>query len=257
MLTTTRPPFVSLSLFKDRNFLTGNVFIFVVGMVLFATLALLPPLMQGLMNYSVVTTGLAVAPRGFGTVCAMFIVGRLGPRIDARVILAAGFALTALSLRLMTGFDLQMDEATFVWTGFVQGFGTGLVWLPLATVTFATLPPALRNEGTALFSLTRNIGSSIGISLVETLLTRSTQTLHAQLAEHVTRFNPQVQLRLQGAAPDAHSLASIDSMVNLQAQMMAYNNDFKLMMVMTLCAIPLILLLRRSGGRRMDAAVLE
>ena len=109
MLTTTKPPFVSPALFKDRNFLTGNVFIFVVGVVLFATLALLPPLLQDLMNYPVVLTGLVTAPRGIGTLVAMFIVGRLMGRVDTRLIIAAGFALTAFSLWQMTGFYLQMD----------------------------------------------------------------------------------------------------------------------------------------------------
>src|ERR1700682_2712572 len=164
MLTTSKPAFVSPALFKDRQFVTGNVFIFVVGVVLFATLALLPPLLQDLMNYPVVLTGLVTAPRGIGTLAAMLIVSRLIGRIDTRLIIVTGLAITALSLWQMTGFYLQMDTSMVIWTGLAQGLGSGMVYVPLATVAFATLAPAYRNEGTAFFSLIRNIGSSIGIS---------------------------------------------------------------------------------------------
>src|ERR1700723_2200122 len=151
MLTTTGQRFVSPVLFKDRNFLTGNVFIFIVGMVLFATLALLPPLLQDLLNYPVVTTGLVTAPRGAGTLAAMFIVGRLMGKVDVRLLLATGFGMTAVSSWQMTGFDVLMDSSTVVWSGVLQGLGTGFVYVPLAAATFATLTPALRNEGTSIF----------------------------------------------------------------------------------------------------------
>ena len=126
MLTTTKQRFVSPALFKDRNFVTGNVFIFVVGVVLFATLALLPPLLQDLLNYPVVTTGLVTAPRGVGTLVAMFIVGRIMGKVDMRLIIGVGFALAAFPSWQMTGFDLQMGTATVVWSGLVQGLGTRL-----------------------------------------------------------------------------------------------------------------------------------
>ena len=168
MLTTTRAPFVSPALFKDRNFLTGNVFIFVVGVVLFATLALLPPLLQDLMDYPVVLTGLVTAPRGVGTLVADVHrrpadgQGRHPPhhrrrlRADRVVALADDAASTC-----------RWTAASMVWSGLVQGLGTGFVYVPLAAVTFATLSPRCRNEGTAVFSLIRNIGSSIGISVVD------------------------------------------------------------------------------------------
>ena len=257
MLTTTKPPFVSTALFKDRNFLTGNVFIFIVGVVLFATLALLPPLLQDLLNYPVVTTGLVTAPRGIGTFFAMFVVGRIMGKIDTRLIIGVGFLLTALSSWQMTHFDLQMDSAAVIWSGLVQGVGTGLVYVPLAAVTFATLSPQLRNEGTAIFSLTRNLGSSIGISVVETLLTRNTQIMHATLAEHVTRYNPVLRAQLPAGAPAPHTLAALDAMVSGQAAMIAYNNDFKLMAVLSMAAIPLVLLLRKGGRRIPEPVVIE
>ena len=256
MLTTTRERFVSPALFKDRNFLTGNAFIFVVGVVLFATLALLPPLLQDLLNYPVVTTGLVTAPRGLGTLLAMFLVGRIMGKVDLRLIIGAGFALTAFSSWQMTGFDLQMGPATIVWSGLAQGLGTGFVYVPLAAATFATLAPALRNEGTAIFSLTRNLGSSIGISVVETLLTRNTQIMHSTLAEHVSAYNPILQHQM-GGSPTVAALAGVNAAVTGQAAMVAYNDDFQLMMYLCLAAIPLVLLLRKGGARPSEPMAIE
>jgi len=247
MLTTTKTRFVSPALFKDRNFITGNLFIFIVGAVLFATLALLPPLLQDLLNYPVVTTGLVTAPRGMGTLVAMFIVGRMMGKVDTRLIIGTGFALTAMSCWQMTGFDLQMDSSKVVWSGISQGLGTGFVYVPLAAATFATLSPALRNEGTAIFNLIRNLGSSIGISVVNTLLTRNTQIVHSTLGERVTRYSPLLHAPLPGGPASLRSLAGLNATVTEQAAMIAYNNDFQLMMVLSLVAIPLVLLLRKGA----------
>jgi len=248
MLTTTEQRFVSPALFKDRNFVAGNVFVFIVGLVLFATLALLPPLLQDLLNYPVVTTGLVTAPRGFGTLAAMFIVGRVMGKIDIRLIIATGFALTAVSSWQMTGFDLQMDSSAVVWSGIFQGLGTGLVYVPLAAATFATLSPSLRNEGTSFFSLIRNLGSSIGISVVNTLLTRNTQIMHATLGEHVSRYSSVLHAQMGSGSPSLRTMAGLNATVTEQGSMIAYNNDFKLMMVLSLAAIPLVVLLRKASG---------
>jgi len=248
MLTTTEQRFVSPALFKDRNFLTGNVIIFVVGAVLYATLALLPPLLQDLLNYPVVTTGLVTAPRGAGTLAAMFIVGRLMGKVDVRLIIATGFTLAAVSSWQMTGFDVQMDSTTVVWSGVLQGLGTGFVYVPLAAATFATLTPALRNEGTSIFSLTRNLGSSIGISVVNTLLTRNTQIVHATLGEHVSRYSSVLRAQMPAGTPSLRTMAGLNATVTEQASMIAYNNDFRLMMILSLTAIPLVFLLRKTRG---------
>jgi MFS transporter, DHA2 family, multidrug resistance protein len=148
----------------------------------------------------------------------------------------------------MTGFDLQMDSATVVWSGLSQGLGTGFVYVPLAAATFATLTPALRNEGTAIFSLTRNLGSSIGISVVNTLLTRNTQIMHSTLGGHVTRYSSVLRARLPDGPLSLRAMASLNATVTEQAAMIAYNNDFKLMLVLSLAAIPLVFLLRKASG---------
>ncbi len=220
--------------------------------MLFATLALVPPLLQNNMQYPVVLTGLVTAPRGMGTMVAMFIVGRLLSYFDARLIIAVGLALTAFSLWQMTQFSLLMDSWPVIISGVLQGFGVGLVWVPLSTVAFTTLPANLRNEGTAFFNLLRNIGSSIGISVVFFLLTQNTQRIHAAMGSNVTPYdilnNPAALhfnlLTMQG-------LAGLDGTMFNQAAMIAYIDDFQLMMVLTLATIPFLFLIKKvrpSGG---------
>jgi DHA2 family multidrug resistance protein len=255
MVTTRKTRFVEPSLFKDRNFVAGCAFIFNVGLLLFATLALLPPLLQDLMNYPVVTTGLVTAPRGAGTLIAMIVISRFSKFVDVRVMIGLGFTLSAFSAWQMSRFDLQMDINTVLWSGLAQGCGTGMVFVPLAGVAFATLKPTLRNEGAAMFSLSRNLGSSIGISVVETLLTRNTQTAHASLAEHVTPFSPLLHAQFPGGVPTLQRLSALNAQVTEQAAMIAYNDNFKLMFWLSLAAIPLVLLLRKGGAPRSDEAV--
>jgi MFS transporter, DHA2 family, multidrug resistance protein len=255
MITTRKTRFLDPALFKDRNFVAGCLFIFNVGLLLFATLALLPPLLQDLMNYPVVTTGLVTAPRGVGTLLAMIVISRLPKLVDQRLILGCGFALTAFSAWQMTHFDLQMGMSAVMWSGIAQGFGSGMVFVPLSAVAFATLKASLRNEGAAMFSLSRNLGSSIGISIVETLLTRNTQTAHASLAEHVTPFSPLVRAQFPGGAPSMQGLSALNARVTEQAAMIAYNDNFKLLLWLSLAAIPLLLFLRKGGAPRSDEAL--
>ena len=251
---TSKSPFVSPGLFADRNFAIGNLFVFIVGVVLFATLALLPPLLQDLMGYPALTTGLVTAPRGIGAFLTMIVVGRLVGRVDTRLLIAGGFLATALSLWLMCGFSLQMDSRLVIWGGYLQGIGTGLVYVPLAAIAFATLTPQLRSEGTAIFSLLRNVGSSIGISVVQAQLTRSTQVMHAQLAEQLQPFGGHLQAKLPFDIGTIHGLAMLNAEVTRQATMIAYNNDFKLLLVLTVVVAPLLLLLRKpKAGSAPDA----
>jgi DHA2 family multidrug resistance protein len=258
MVTARRKRFLEPALFKDQNFLTGCVFMTMVGIVMYGTLALLPAMLQGLMNYPVVTTGLVTAPRGFGGLFALILLSRINIQLDARWLIGTGFAFVAFSAWQMTQFDLQMSASTVMWSGVAQGIGSGLIFVPLASATFATLTPALRNEGTALFSLCRNLGSSIGISIVETLLTRNTQIAHASLAQHVSSFSPAVQAALKGGAVTAPALAQIDAEVTRQAAMIAYLDNFQLLMWLSVGVIPAVLLLKkqvRHGNRTLEAVI--
>jgi DHA2 family multidrug resistance protein len=232
-MLTSKHPFVSPALFNDRNFAVSSVFIFIVGVILLATLALMPPLLQGLMNYPVVTT--------------MMVVGRLVGKVDARALIIFGLSLTALSLWIMTGFYIQMDGDRIIWSGLIQGFGLGFTWVPLSALAFTTLPGHLRNEGTSMFNLLRNIGSSIGIAVMAALLTRNTQIMHARLGEYVTPYDL-ARGHLPFDPSTAAGLEAINGTVTQQAAMIAYNNDFKLLLVVTLLTIPLVFLLR--GMRR-------
>jgi MFS transporter, DHA2 family, multidrug resistance protein len=250
MLTTRETRFVSVGLLQDRNFLAGCCFLFISSGVIFAVLTLLPPLLQDLMNYPVVLTGLVTAPRGAGTFGAMLLVQwLLRHKVDVRAVLALGFSLNAVALYGMTGFYLQMDTCGVIWTGFLQGLGAGVVYVPLAAVTFATLAPALRNEGTAIFGLARNIGSSIGISMVTTLLTRNTQVMHARLAENIT---PYVSALRPLPPTTAVAAQMVNHTVTNQAAMLAYNNDFEIIMIISMCAAPLVVLL--SAGKKTSAS---
>jgi DHA2 family multidrug resistance protein len=185
---------------------------------------------------------------------AMMIVGRIISIVDTRLIIGFGLSLTALSLWQMTGFSLQMDMWPIISTGLIQGFGLGFVFVPLSTITFATLPPQRRTEGSSIFSLLRNVGSSIGISVVEALLTENTQILHSSLVEHVSPDNPVLHQpgmsQLYNLANPA-GLAGLDGAITRQAAMLAYLNDFWLMMLVCLATLPLLLLLRgpkQKGG---------
>lgn len=227
---------------------------FIVGIILLATLALMPPMLANLFDYPVVTIGLVTAPRGVGTLLAMVLVGRLIGKVDARWLMLGGLLATAWSLWIMTGFSLQMDDRLIIWSGVIQGFGMGFVWVPLTNIAFGTLAPQLRNEGTSLFNLLRNIGSSIGIAMVMALLTRNTQEMHSQLAEHVTLYDFATRNHPLFDAASVDGLRAIDGLVTRQASMIAYNNDFLLLFVLTLAMLPLVFLLR-SPQRAAPSAV--
>jgi DHA2 family multidrug resistance protein len=243
--TAEGPSFFDRDLLKDRNFITGLLFAFIVGTILYGTMALLPTFLQSLMNYPVTYTGAITAPRGIGTMIAMIVVGRIVQRVDIRLIMAAGFTLTAFSLWQMTGITLQMDSTLILVSGFIQGLGIGFTFVPLSTATFATLAPRLRNQGTPVFSLLRNIGGSVGISVVQALLTEGSASAHAQLAATVARGNPGL-LNLPAALDPstAGGLALLNAEVTRQGALLGYLSDFSIMMVVTLLSIPLLLLIR-------------
>jgi DHA2 family multidrug resistance protein len=247
--------FVNRDLLKDRNFVTACVFGFIVGIVLYGTMALLPTFLQSLMNYPVVYTGMVTAPRGIGTMIAMIAVGRLVQRVDLRLIMTAGFGLTAIALWQMTHITLQMDSSVIVTSGFIQGLGIGFTFVPLSAAAFATLAPRLRNEGTPIFSLLRNIGGSVGISVVQALLTRGTAQAHAQLTTFISPGN----LGLADLPPSMSldsgaGLALLNAEVTRQAALIAYVNDFWIMMAVTALAIPLLLLVRPPKRNAQQAA---
>ncbi len=252
---TAREPFVRPSLFRDRNFTAGVLFVAIIGLTYYASLALQPPYLQDLMNYPIVMAGLVLGPRGVGTMGAMLVVGKLIGRVDTRVLLGTGLGLTARSFYAMTGWTPDVSQMTIIVVGVIQGIGLGFIFVPLSAVALSTLSTAQRAEGAGLFNLSRNLGSSIGISGVNSLLTRNTQVNHADIARHVTAVNrifadPGIERFWDPFT--AAGRAALDAMITQQAQIIAYIDDYKLLMIATLVVIPLLVAFR--GAPKGDAA---
>jgi DHA2 family multidrug resistance protein len=259
---TAENSFVNPRLFLDRNFTVGMLFIFIVGITYLASMALLTPYLQTLMGYPVVTAGLVMGPRGLGTMVCMFLVGRLIGKVDTRILLMVGLLLTAWAMYDMTGWNQNVSQWTIAVTGFIQGAGLGFLFVPLTTVTFATLAPSQRAEATGLYNLSRNVGSSVGISIVSYLLIRNGQINHATIASGVTATNRTFNNAavLHAMSPwTAGGRAALDQVIQMQASIISYIDDFKLMMILSLAAIPLVLLLRRAetAGTDDHAMVME
>jgi DHA2 family multidrug resistance protein len=241
-------PFITPAIFLDRNFTTGLLIMFAVGAVLLSSSAVLAPYLQNMSGYSVAEAGLLMAPRGVGTMVAMFVAGKLATRFDPRVLIVLGTFFLSLSLWQMMGWTPDIDVWSISMAGVIQGFGLGFVFIPLNVLTFSTLPAHFRNEATGIFSLIRNIGSAIGISLSSVLLVQNGQIMHAQLAEFVTPFNRMLQtggayLLWNTATPPG--LAALNTEITRQAMIISYANDFKFMLIIGLPTALLVWIMKR------------
>ena len=264
-LTTARP-FVRFELFKDKNFVGGCVFMIVMGLVLYSTMALASPYLQNVIGYPIITAGMLLATRGCGTFVAMMIVGRLMRYVEARTLIITGLSLTAVSLFKMTGWTDQTGVPEIVGVSIMQGFGFGLVFVPLSTVAFLSLPGYLRTDGTSMLTLVRNVASSIGISIAIAQLTEGARRYHAILNEHITPFNHALQMpdvsRMINMSSDA-GRAMADAMLSIQAQILAFSHDYQLVMSFILVSIPLAVIIGssktalRAQAAPADHAVIE
>ena len=212
-------------------------------MILSGTLALMPSMMQVLMNYPVFDAGWMMAPRGFGTMLAMFLVARIIDRVDNRLFILVGFLMTAASLWQMTGFSLYMGSGPILFAGFAQGFGLGCTFVPLNLLALSGLPHHILTQGTAIRALMRMLGGSIGIAILETQLSQNTQIVHSRLVEHLRPDNPLAQ--------------ALNHEVTRQAAMIAYNDDFALMLIVILASLPLLLLVRGPPRQPMPVAAVD
>ena len=270
-MATAERPFINPAVFRDRNLCVSFVVMFSVGMLLLATSALLAPWLQTLANYPVEKAGLLLAPRGIGTMASMMIAGRLSGRVDPRKLMALGVALLCYSLWTMTGWTPDASQWSVISVTIIQGAGLGFVFIPLQVVAFATLPAAVRTDGTSLLSLFRNIGSAIGVSVTSTMLARNIQAVHADLVQHVTPFSRALQgggmaqqmlNPVEGAAPlvvrgglvntqvlnmQNSNAMLLDSLLTHQATIIAYLDDFKLMLLTSAPTVLLLLLLRKPA----------
>jgi len=250
-MITAKHPLFDRSMFADRNFATALLFMAVTGVLLLAGLALLPPLLQNMYGYSVLQSGYLTAPRGVGTLISMLLAGRLTGKIDSRLLVGIGVVCMGVSLWMMTGFAIDQPSRPVIVSGVVQGLGLGLIFVPLQSLAFETLLPKMRTTAAALLNLSRNIGGSIGISIVSMQLVRMTQVAHADLAQHITQHTVATlnSTQIQTAVPTAGPLvlAYLNGEITRQALFIAYLDDFKLMMIVTFAVLPLLFFMRRGN----------
>ncbi|KAB7648291.1 DHA2 family efflux MFS transporter permease subunit [Polymorphobacter fuscus] len=243
---TANNALIDRRMLKDRNVMTGFAFITLVGLLLVGTTALLPTMLQNLFGYPVIATGMLQMPRGIGMMMAMMGAGQILGHVDARALIAGGLVMSAVSMWLMMQFSPVMDATPFMVSGFLQGAGLGLIFVPLNTLAFATLPPDLRTDAAGFYMLLRNLGGSIGISLTVGVLARQAQISHADLGSHLTTAGvPWADAGLGKALGSDAIVAMLDATVNKQAAMIAYLDVFTLMFWITIASMPLLLLLRR------------
>jgi MFS transporter, DHA2 family, multidrug resistance protein len=250
MITSDRP-FLSLGLFTDRNFSSGMVMVFCVSSVMLASGVLLAPYLQNLAGYPVDTAGWAMAPRGIGTMASMFLASRLGMMVDQRKIMAVGLVILGAALFQMSTWTPDIPVSEMMLTLVLQGFAMGLVFNPLSVMAYTTLTPQLRGEATSMQSLSRNIGSAIGVSVTSFTLTRGVQTTHADIAAGITPFDRVLQWgdpvsRMLNPGT-RHGAALLDQMIDHQARIIAYNNDYRLMMLTIVPPLILLGFMRRHA----------
>ncbi len=253
---TARNPLFSRELFKDQNFRTTTIAGLIIMGAMYASLALVPPMLQNLYGYPVFTAGLIIMPRGIGAFLTMVGVGRLLGKVDARILMGLGLLLLALSFWLMSRFALDMDAMPVIVSGFVQGLSMGLIWVPMSTIGFATLPGQYRVQGATISNLVRNVGGSIGISALQVLLINNMQVVRSGLVQHIRPDNPAVQHVMPGGpggpgGPNVPMMAMINGMAARQSAMIAYVDNYWLMAIVVLLMLPTLLLLRpavRAGG---------
>ncbi len=241
-------PFITPAMFRDRNFFTSLFIMFGIGAILLSSSAVLAPYLQTLGGYSVTTTGLLMAPRGLGTMAAMFVAGKLAARYDPRALLVFGSMCLVFSFWQMVGWTPDISIRSITITGIIQGFGLGFLFVPLNVIAFSTLSPQYRTEGTGIINLVRNIGSAIGVSISSVLLVQSGQIMHAQLAEHITPFNRMLQsggAYLYWNLTTHNGLAAINGEITRQAMIISYANDFKFMLLISLPAAFLVWIMKR------------
>jgi DHA2 family multidrug resistance protein len=246
---TARQPFIRPELFRNRNFTAGIIVIAILALTYFASMALQPPFLQGLMNYSVLTSGLTMGPRGFGTMAAMLVVGRLTGKVDIRILMGIGLGLGAWAFYEMMYWTTDISQNAILVTGIFQGVGMGLVFVPLNIAALGALTAQQRAEGASVLNLSRNLGSSAGISVMNGLLIHNQQVIQSSLTAGITPFNRNIGETLVAHYWDPATkagAAALNAVMQQQVSVIAYSDDYKILMVATLLAIPFLMLFRRS-----------
>lgn len=249
-----KEPIVNLKILANRNFAVGTALMTVLGIVLYGTIALLPLFLQTLLGYPALQSGLAVSPRGIGSIVSMIIVGRLIGRINGRYLLLFGFSLLAFSTYLFSDINLQISMGSIIWPGVMSGFAMGFVFVPLTTMAMGTLANDQMGNASGVFNLMRNTGGSLGIAAVTTMLARGAQIHQAALASHLTPYDPVFQQRVHdiagtissqgGSAATQQAYGSIYGTLVRQASVMSYIDNFRLLSFLCVICIPLVFLFK-------------
>jgi DHA2 family multidrug resistance protein len=245
-----KDPVIDLHLFKDRNFAAANFMMFMLGFALLGSTLLLPLFMQTLLGYTAEQAGKGLSPGGFIIMLLMPIVGFLLSRMDARRLMIFGLLILSFSLFHMTTFDLNVSFQTVVWARIIQAAGLAFLFVPINTAAYSFLPREKNNSASGLMNLARNIGGSVGISFVTTMLARRAQFHQVRLSENLSGANPNLREMLHNMGGGQHAWANIQNMVLRQANMLAYVDNFWILGVAILFALPLVFLMRKSkpGG---------
>lgn len=252
MLTAERP-FLPPALFRDRNLVCGVLMVFFTATLLLASSSLMAPYLESLAGYPVEVAGLSMAPRGVGTIIGMQLAARLSDRIEHRVLMAFGLLTLGAAFHSMSYWTPDVSQTRMMLTLLAQGFAIGFVFNPMTVIAYTTLPASLRPYATSLQSLCRSMGQAVGVSITSMLLVRSTQVSHAGLAAGITPFDRVLQnhdavSRLLDPTT-ARGAALLDKMINHQAQIIAFNNDFRLMTLVVVPSLLLLLLMRKHVPR--------
>jgi DHA2 family multidrug resistance protein len=245
---TARKPFIRPVLFTNRSFSAATLFVVTIGITSYAALSLQPPFLQELMNEPIVTAGLVMGPRGVGTVISILLTGQLIGKVDSRIILLAGLIITAWAFYVMSSWTADVSIPTIIYAGIIQGFGTGATMVPLNTLALSSIEPEHRPEASSIYTLARTIGSGVGVSIVNGLFTNNVQINHAEIASSVTAFNRQLappHIAAFWSPFTTSGTTALDAVINQQAQIISYNDDYKLLMILTLIALPLLIFLEK------------
>lgn len=244
---------LQIDLLRDRNLALSSAMMAVFGLALFGTVILQPIMLEQLFGYPAETTGLVMAPRGLASAVSMFIVSRLIGRVDARKLILVGLSLSALGAYFMTWYNLDISPWWIIWPSMVQGLGLGMIFVPITTLAYDTLPREATDHAAGIFNLARTIGSSLGISVAGTLLTRETQVNWNQLGGRLSQYNAAFQhwLAVQGlTATDPQAARSLAGILSRQATMMAMVDTFWFITLSMIVLAPLVFLLRKAQHRR-------
>lgn len=244
---TSSFPLVDPGLFRDKNYMSGIVLRVLFGVFLFGSLVLIPPFLQNQGGYPLVDSGVVLAWRGAGSMFSALIVGRILQFIDPRKVILAGMAVAAVTMWMMAGFTEDIDKTLVYIICFAQGIALSSFIIPVNTVAFSTLTPEQRDVGTSFYSLLNNIGRSLGIALLASYLARNTQQNHSMLSDHVTIFNDAIRHSLIPEAWDVTTTAglmAVHRVVNQQAELIAYINDFRMLAIIIVICMPVVLMMR-------------